>query len=263
MDVDRLASEAFSIAEDHGVLASAPHAHSKHQLLYAASGTLQLVASGRRWMLPPQRAAWIAAGVRHEVSSATGVSLRTAYFAPSFVPSHDTSACRVFAVPALGREMIAYTARWDARAQPSAPGAPGDRVREPFFRALAALVLEWMTVPARYHLPEPTTKGLARATDYVRANLEEATPEGAAKVAGMSLRTLTRRFETELDQSFRDYRSAARMLRAMELLALPEGSVTTAGLEVGFRSLPAFSTAFKDFAGETPSEYRARIVSAG
>ena len=259
VDVDRLPAPAVALADEHGPIAAAPHAHEKHQLLFAARGTMQLVACGRRWLLPPRRAAFVDAGVVHEVASVTGISLRTVYFAREFVERAGPPTCAVFEVPPLGQEMLTHAARWDPRRAPAA----SDRVREPFLRALVELSLEWMATPARCHLPEPSSAGLARAAAFVRDNLATATPEAAAKAGGMSARTLTRRFEAELGQSFRDYRAAARTLRAMEILASRDGSVTRAALEVGFAGLPAFSTAFKELTGETPSDYRARALSGG
>ena len=52
---------------------------------------------------------------------------------------------------------------------------------------------------------------------------------------------------------------AARMMRAMELLAEPRASVSATAYAVGFASLGAFTTAFTERCGETPSAYRARI----
>ncbi|MDF2698207.1 MAG: AraC family transcriptional regulator [Labilithrix sp.] len=70
VDVDSVADEAFGLAEELETFTSHEHRHDKHQLLYAASGTMTLTASGQRWLLPPQRAAWIAAGTPHLVHSA-------------------------------------------------------------------------------------------------------------------------------------------------------------------------------------------------
>jgi AraC-like DNA-binding protein len=252
VDVDAVASAAFALTEDHGPFASEWHAHRKHQLLYAAKGTLALSVEGQRWILPPQRAAWIRAGTQHAVATKTGIALRTIYLSPSLV-REPPSGVKVFAVTALAREMILHAMRWG-------PDAKTDGTREAFFRALAALVVEWMESERPLFLPAARTEELARALRWVDENLAVAAVDGAAAAAHVSVRTLSRRFEEELSTSFRAYLQTARILRALELLARPRASVTTTAYAVGFRSVAAFTTAFRAQSGETPSEYRARVT---
>lgn len=258
VDVDAAPSEAFGLADTLGPFTSEPHAHAKHQILYAARGTMTLSAAGRRWTLPPERAAWIAAGTSHVAASATGVELRTVYLAPSLAPAWATEAT-VFAVTPLAREMILHAMRWGPTdATPEA--TPSEATRTSFFRALAGLAREWAQAERPYYLPEAKTPELGRAMEWTRAHLEDATVEGAAAAAHVSVRTLSRRFEDEAQTSFRSYLQAARMMRAMELLAAPRASVTEVAFAVGFRSLGAFTTAFTERCGETPSDYRARVA---
>jgi AraC-like DNA-binding protein len=257
VDVDAVLDEAFAIAEDLDTFSSDEHQHDKHQLLYAASGTMTLATEHQRWLLPPQRAAWIAAGTPHVVASSTGIELRTIYFAKPLVAKHR--GCTVFGVTALAREMILHAMRWS----PSRPPLKEDRTRTAFFRALAGLALEWMDDAGPYVLPRAKTEELARALRYIDDNVAEATVEGAAAAARVSVRTLSRRFEEETQTTFRSYLQAARMLRAMELLARPRASISATAYSVGFQSAAAFATAFQDRCGETPSEYRARVNGAG
>lgn len=252
VDVDRVSDEAFAIAEERPAFSGGEHAHDKHQLLYAASGTLRLVAGGRRWTLPPQRAAWIAAGTPHEASSTTGVSLRSIYFARGLVNAFP-EPCRVFAVTPLAREMILHAIRWG-------PGGAAEPTRLAFFHALAGLCAEWLLAERPFYLPEGKTAELRRAMEWACEHLVDATVEGAAKAAGVSVRTLSRRFEEEAATTFRAYLQGARMMRAMELLVLPGAQVTGVAFDVGFQSVGAFTTAFSERCGETPSEYRARVT---
>jgi AraC-like DNA-binding protein len=254
VDVDEVADEAFGLAEDHEPFGARVHAHRKHQILYAAKGTMTLSALGRRWTLPPQRAAFLPAGVEHAAASATGIELRTVYLAPSAMAGAPRGVA-VFGVTPLAREMMLHAMRW-------APGGKGDAARGPFFRALAALALEWMRDERPYHLPEAKTEELARATEWIADHLADATVERAAKAGHVSVRTLSRRFEEELGMPFRAYLQSARMLAALELLAKPRSSISATAYAVGFQSVAAFTTAFHARIGETPSEYRARSRGA-
>jgi AraC-like DNA-binding protein len=263
VEVDAVATLAFAIADEHEPFRSAWHAHGKHQLLYAARGTMVLRIEDRHWILPPQRAAWISAGTSHQAESKTGIALRTVYFAPrvftsmfrsSTAPSLPLDGCRVFAVKPLAREMILHAMRWGPEAAVSQ-----DPTRHAFFCALAALAVEWIAEEKAYYLPEPKTRELARAMNYIGDHLAEATVEGAAAAAHVSVRTLARRFEDETGVSFRSYVQSARMMRALELLCEPRTSVSATAFAVGFRSVGAFTSAFREWSGETPTEYRARL----
>ncbi|OAA19599.1 Helix-turn-helix domain-containing protein [Frankia sp. EI5c] len=48
-----------------------------------------------------------------------------------------------------------------------------------------------------------------------------------------------------------------RMMRAIELLAAEDSSVTSIAFSVGYASLSSFNAAFAELVGSTPSQYRA------
>lgn len=260
VDVDNVSSSGFGLANQLPAgFDSDWHRHEKHQLLYAAVGTLHLNVDRSQWLFPPQRAAWIPAGVVHRVRAGRPVELCTAYLAPRITReicqiAEAAEACCVFVVPAVAREMILYGARWGPARDPD------DAVANRFFEALAGLCSEWMQQTRPWRLPMAQTPALRKAMDYALAHLAEAPAlEDAARVAGLSPRTLTRRFADEAQTTWRAFLLTARMLRAMELLAEKDTQVTATSYAVGFESISAFSSAFKLFAGETPREYRRRM----
>ena len=243
-------ARAFGYAQDLEPLDTGWNEHDTHQLLYAAAGTLRLEVGGALWLLPPQRGAWIEAGTPHRVTSGRPTRLRTVYFDAS-VEGPDSPCC-VFAMTPLGREMVLHAMRWPEE------GA-SDRQAILFFEALAGLCREWGESPLDFRLQRPRSEELRRAMDYALERLgEDPRLEDAARHAGVSGRTLSRRFAEETRSTWRQFLHSARMLRAMELLSAPDQRVTDVALEVGFESLGAFSQAFRLFAGETPSDYRSR-----
>lgn len=246
IDVDAVALEAFAIRDELGpVRLSAWHAHEKHQLLYASDGAMHFEIEGAQWMLPPQRAAWIPAGVSHRVRVTASVDLRTVYFAHA-----SKGATCVFGVSPLAREMLLEATRWG----PELETLPS--VARSFFEALRGLAEEWRKKKSPFCLPRAKTPELDKAMRYVLTHLAEPSMEEAAKVSGLSTRSLERRFATEASTSWRKFVHAARMMRAMELL--PGSRVTDVAMSLGFASFGAFSTAFQRFTGETPSAYRDR-----
>ena len=61
----------------------AMHAHDQAQLTFAASGTVQVHTTEGRWLVPPQLAVWIPAGVSHRVEVLTDAELWMVHWQPS------------------------------------------------------------------------------------------------------------------------------------------------------------------------------------
>lgn len=254
LDIDTVPAAAFALADELTPGGGHWHSHTRHQLLYAARGVLRLEVQGGRWVLPSARAAWIRAGVAHRVDVSMPASLRTVYFAVDAVPSavDALGECRVFAVSDLCRELILYGMRWGPTRD------PGDARAERFFAVLGDCCVDWIEAIRPFRLPRARSPELATAMIYARHHLDEADVQRAAEAAGISTRTLGRRFRSETGMSWRQWLRTARILRAMELLA--EGSsVTDTALVVGFDSPAAFSHAFGDMVGEPPSVFARHI----
>jgi len=254
IDLDAVPAAGFVLSHEEAPADSDWHGHQRHQILYASAGMLELDAEGNRWLLPPRRMAWLGAGTAHRVRAHPATRLRAAYLRTDLVAAPGFG-CRVFAAPAVAREMLLYGARWDAARAPADPLAAG------FFAVLAALCLRAAETPEPFRLPTPEGEAVRRAAAWVHDHLDgEAAMDACAKAARVSPRTLARRFEAELGMGYRQYLHTARMTRAMELLGDPAVNVTDATYAVGFASVGAFSTAFKDFTGESPSVYRRRVL---
>ncbi len=249
LDVDAVDRPAFALTDEWPPLRSAVHAHAKHQLLFCARGSLTLEVDEAAWLLPPQRAAWIGAGVPHRVEAAAPVALRTIYFAAS-AAGVPAARCAVFAMDGHARAMVQHAMRWGPEHAPTPLSAS-------YFDALGRLCAEWADRAGRWHLPVARSPEVAAAMRHTRAHLATATVESAAAAAGVSVRSLSRRFTAETGDSWRAYLQAARMLEAMERLAVAETPVIEVALAVGFDGASAFTHAFKRFAGLTPSAWRA------
>ena len=228
------------------------HAHSRHQLLYAFSGTLRVEADSGLYLLPPQRAMWIPAGVRHR-TTLNKVNSGAVFFLPDLVPTTINEA-RVIPAAPLVREMVLFTMRWPVGRDPD------DVIANSFFRTLGLLCAEWLEEEMPFRLPAPQSEQIAAAMDYTLGNLETSTIEEAAKAAALSPRQLRRRFVEETGIGWRQFRLYARMFCAMEMLIEPHANVTNVAYSVGFNSLSAFAKAFALVAGEPPSIYRERSI---
>jgi AraC-like DNA-binding protein len=224
-----------------------------HYLLYASTGTFWLEVDKVRWLLPPQRAAWVAAQVPLRLYAAGPGTTSSVLFAEGSIPRPDFTS-RVFAVSPLAREMLLYAMQWG----PEREGE--DKTAETFFLALATVCTELAAYPDEFWLPRAQSAELSQAMAYTLSHL--ADKPAFAEVAGaanVSERTLARRFTEETGMTWNQFAHRARMIRAMELLAKSETRVIEVVYAVGYASVSAFNHAFRKFTGETPSGYRKRF----
>jgi len=252
--LDRTEAVAFAFADGARHVAYDWHAHDGHQLLYAVRGVVHLETRERRFLLPPQRAAWIPAGLSHR-TAIDDVESCSVFFRADLAECPDGVGLRILAASPLMREMMVFATRWP-------PGTGTDPLAESYFRTLARLCRDWTEAEMPFHLPVARSPALARAMDYAQFHLAGADLAGAADAAALSVRSLRRRFADEVGMNWKDYLHHSRLLRAMARLGDPAVSIADVSEEVGFASLSAFSKAFAQMAGESPGRYRRRLRTA-
>ncbi|HBR9945707.1 TPA: helix-turn-helix transcriptional regulator [Klebsiella pneumoniae] len=102
----------------------------------------------------------------------------------------------------------------------------------------------------------PQDSRLLRIAQALSANPDDGCRlEEWAAWAGMSSRTLTRRFRAETGFSFNEWRQRIRLLRALELLAAGK-PVTAIALDLGYDNVSAFIALFRRMFGTTPGRYK-------
>ncbi len=81
------------------------HHHGRSQLLHALMGVVLVKTRHGRWMVPPDHAMWIPAGVEHAVDMLGDVSMRSVYVAPDAIEGLP-ARLRVVGVSDLMRSLI-------------------------------------------------------------------------------------------------------------------------------------------------------------
>jgi AraC-like DNA-binding protein len=233
------------------------HSHDVHQIEYALHGVVEVETATAHYLLPPQQAAWIPAGLEHQAVMNPDVKTIAVMFDPQLIGDGGDRA-RIIAVSPLIREMMVYALRWSIERGPGS--AQDEEVSDGFFRTMANLVVEALDHEAPLSLPTSEHPIVAAALAYTKQHLNSVTADEVSRAVAVSERTLRRLFAETLGLSWRTYLLHARMLRAMALLAGPEQSVQATATAVGFESLSSFTRCFAQFCGETPSSYRARAT---
>jgi AraC-like DNA-binding protein len=227
------------------------HSHEVHQIEYALHGVVEVETDAAHYLLPPQQAAWIPAGLQHQAVMNPDVKTVAVMFDPQLITDPGDRA-RIIAVSPLIREMMIYGLRWPV------DRAHGDDTSDTFFRTLANLVVEALDHEAPLSLPTTEHPIVAVALAYTKEHLASVTAEDVSRAVAVSERTLRRMFAETIGISWRTYLLHARMLRAMALLAGPDQSVQATATAVGFENLSSFTRCFTQFCGQTPSAYRNR-----
>lgn len=224
-----------------------PHSHVRAQLLYAISGVTIIITRGAQYVLPPQRALWLPAGMEHEVHFRDRVSIRTLYIQPDAVPDLPED-CRVIEVSPLLRELIVEATR--------IPVEYDTRKRDGLVMALILDELQSANVvPLR--VPMPDDPRLVRVCEAILKDLsQDKTLDAWASLAAMGRRTFTRAFRRETGMSFAVWCQNARLMEAITRLATG-AQVTAVALDVGYSSPSAFTAMFRRMFGVPPTHYMA------
>jgi AraC-like DNA-binding protein len=226
-----------------------PHMHREAQLVYAAKGTMQVTTPKGRWLVPPDRAVWVPARLAHAIDVLADIDMRTLYFDVAWLKHapRSKSLAREFVVRVTPLLQQAILALFDDR---------GERDRTALLIKLAMLELRRADDSATF-IPLPQEPRCRRAAELVLADPARAHEiEIVAEKIGTSARTLSRLFSAETELSFKSWCQRARIAAAIERLSTDTNvSIKQVAGELGYASIPAFSHAFRQVTGRTPSEF--------
>jgi AraC-like DNA-binding protein/mannose-6-phosphate isomerase-like protein (cupin superfamily) len=221
------------------------HHHSRGQLLYAPTGVVLVQTQIGRWMVPPGHAMWIPAGVRHSVDMLGSIVMRSIYVSPDAIDGLPPTV-RVVKVTELMRSLIA-----------EAVLLPVDTPLEGRAGLLFSLLLhEIPNLPVMpLGLPFPSDARLVSlCRRFIAAPSPHATIDEWADMSGMSRRTFTRLFHRQTGLSLSTWRQQACLFAALPRLAAGE-PITGVAFDLGYDSVPAFTTMFKRMLGTSPRNY--------
>jgi AraC-like DNA-binding protein/quercetin dioxygenase-like cupin family protein len=222
------------------------HTHTDHQLAWAASGVLTVLTDTATWVLPPTRALWIPAGLRHETRSSGTAVMRSAYLSPAQCPVSWPEPTPVAATRLLA-ELVGYLEGDDLAADQRAHA-----------EAVLAGLLEPVTM-ATIELRFPPPGPARQVAQALAANPDDhRTLEQWGRLAGASGRSLARAFVAGTGLTFGRWRVLARLQAALPALAAGH-PISGVARRAGYESASAFVAAFRRETGTTPAAYFAEL----
>jgi AraC-like DNA-binding protein len=223
------------------------HSHGDAQLTFAASGMVQVHTDEGRWLVPPQLAVWIPAGVLHRIEVLTDAELWMVHWEQSVAEAWapPTQLDRPFALRVTPLMHSLLTSAFAADIAPEKA------------ELVARLMLHELTETAHAptFLPLPTSPVGRRVADLVfedrqnRLNVDEL-----ASRAATSVRTMSRLFPVETGMTLKSWRQRARIVQAMDWLARGN-TIARVSVEFGFASTASFSCAFRQVTAMTPTMF--------
>ncbi|MDR2327426.1 MAG: helix-turn-helix transcriptional regulator [Acidovorax sp.] len=223
------------------------HSHPRAQLLYATEGVMVVHTEAGSWVVPPNRALWVATGLRHTVSMSGDVWMRTAYLDVDQVAQLPQASCAIHVSPLL-RELLVAASQLSPHEPPEGRDA----------RLLTLLIDEIRaaaTRPLHLYLPMPQDLRLRAICEALVAQPSDATSvaQWAASIH-VAERSLHRLFSQQTGMTFARWREQARLLHALRKIANGDKLIDIA-LDCGYASPSAFTAMFRRHFGCTPSSF--------
>ena len=220
------------------------HEHSRSQLLHPITGVVIVTTRIGRWMVPPDHALWIPAGIRHAVDIIGRVEMHSAYVKPDAIPGlpkhlHVTGMTR------LMRSLLAET----ISIGPDAVDARSHLIQVALLHEIPLLPKRPLGLPLPLH---PRLAELCRI--FIAAPSARLEIDDWADKVGMSRRTFTRIFRQQTGLSLSAWRQQACVMAALPRLTAGD-PVTTIALDLDYDSMPAFTTMFSRVMGAPPKAY--------
>jgi len=225
------------------------HAHDLDQLTVISKSSAIVETESVYVVHSCMHALWLPAGVYHSISSPRPFYLHALYFEPRTMRlgTPVNAGPQVLGLSALARELVLFLCE-----------TPRPSQRGPRHAHALALLTELLAEAKAdsFSLPRPRSERARKLADHLtaRPNDGRALEILAGEVGGASLRTFERLFLEETGLSLAVWRRQSRLLLSLTLLA--EGrSIGEVAEAVGYESAAAFSTAFKQCFGMSPSSY--------
>ncbi|SHN24696.1 AraC family transcriptional regulator [Chitinophaga sp. CF418] len=227
------------------------HQHDKAQLLLVFGGIAYLQTDEKDFYIPSNHYIWIPKKYPHNLMFNTqDLYIINIYF-PEGSSTGFYSELGIYPVSKLLSEMLSFSEKWH-----------GDYFKGSwefeFLTTLKNVLSKENLKKFSIQLPTTDDQRLGTMVGQLRNRLNEnLTLESMATEWGMSVRSLTRLFQTKLHITFIQYIKMLRVIRAMELIKDSDLNMTEIAYEIGYSNIAAFSNNFYQLTNMRPTEFKA------
>ncbi|WP_061796386.1 helix-turn-helix domain-containing protein [Serratia ficaria] len=220
------------------------HRHADGQIYLLTRGMLALELPGRQWAITAGNLGWLPPHCAHQALACGRVAGWSLYLPANSAPGLPPQPRLLTATPLMQAlvERIAQFAE-----------GPAGALQQRMLQVLLDEMHREDSPPLQLPLPQD-----ARLLNIARALLNDPASERSQNAwagwAGLSPRTLSRRFMRETGVSFARWRQQARVLRSLEPLSRGE-PVNRVASACGYDNVSAFIAAFRQRFGTTPGSY--------
>lgn len=241
-----IAGNAYVFYEDNYTHDDQPHAHLSYQLTFVAQGFQYIHIGANSYLVPPNHAIWIPSNLMHRtVSTGTATSLTVVLF--KVVPNHAFyQQITVFAVPNVLKELLRYAAKWNHQLKV-------DDEQVAFLQAILLGLPNFSAAQNTLQIPVPADQRLKVVCDYINHHFKATDSLSFyAGLAHLSERSLQRIFKAETGITIKKYIQLIRVLKSVQLLSDRKFTLSQVAVMVGYQSLSAFTSAYKQIMQAKP-----------
>ena len=244
---DNHATDAYFWYEQDWKHDAYTHVHQRYQLTYVEQGYQYFHLGSKTYLVPKNHVIWIPSNQEHRISSeAKTVHLRVALF--KTVPQMDFfQEVHVFSAPPVLKEMLLYASKWNQIME--------ERPEQLYFiQAILRNLPEFCQEQQSLQIPVPTHPRLLSVCNHINSHyMLQPKVDDLAVLAQLSTRSLQRLFKQETGITIQKYSQLIRILKSIELLDKQEFTLSEIALQVGYKSLSAFTASYQTIMKNAPS----------
>lgn len=228
------------------------HQHDKAQLLLVYGGIAYLQTETKDFYIPSNHYIWIPTNYPHNLMFNT----QDLYIINIYFPDEKADSfydeLGIYPVSKLLAEMLSFSEKWQ-----------GDYYKGSwefeFLTTLKSVLSKENLTKFSIQLPTTDDQRLNAIIDGFRNRLNESLSlDSIAQQSGISVRSLTRLFQTKLHITFVQYLKMLRIIRAMELINDTDLNMTEIAYEIGYSNISAFSNNFQQLTNMRPTEFKTK-----
>lgn len=228
------------------------HQHRRGQLVVALQGGVMCRAQGGLWMVPPGSAVWIPGNVLHSNHVSVNGRICLLFVDPA-VATLPAQCCTLSLTPML-IEMIKHMTTLPAGSH-AAADAHRDMIVQVVLEELGRMEV------AALHLPIPDDPTMIQIANVLIDDPgDRSTVAQWAERVAMSERSLARLVTRTTSMSFGRWRQQLHIIVALQRLSAGATVQNVSG-DLGYESVSAFITMFKNALGKPPGRYIADRIA--